>query len=84
MQMAYSEVMHILYVKSFVFMNSYDTNEPVKFVRIVITRLSLECRNMMEICLDLMYYLIYKMSWKKNNKMGGVAKHLIVFLQQVY
>ena len=56
MQMADSEIMHILYVKSFVFMNSYDTNAPVKFVRIVITRLSLECRNMTEIFLDLMYY----------------------------
>ena len=63
MQMAYSEVMHILYVKSFVFMNSYyDTNAPVKFVRIVITRLSLECRNMTEIFLELNYYLIYQMS----------------------
>ena len=63
MQMANSEVMQILYVKSFVFMNSYDTNAPVKFVRIVITRLSLECRNMTQIFLDLnMYYLIYQMS----------------------
>ena len=62
MQMAYSEIMHILYFKSFVFMNSYGTNAPVKFVRIVITRLSLECRNMTEIFLDLMYYLIYQMS----------------------
>ena len=62
MQMAYSEVVHILYVKSFVFMNSYDANALVKFVRIVISRLSLECRNMTEIFLDLMYYLIYQMN----------------------
>ena len=62
MHMAYSEVMQILYVKSFVFMNSYDTNALVKFVRIVITRLRLECRNMTEIFFDLMYYLIYQMS----------------------
>ena len=59
MQMAYSEIMHILYVKSFVFMNSYDT---CGIFRIVISRLSLECRNMTEIFLDLMYYLIYHMS----------------------
>ena len=45
MQMAYSGVMHILYVKSWCFDNSYDTNAPVKFVRILNTRLCLECSN---------------------------------------
>ena len=35
---------------------------------------------MTEMFLDLMYYLIYVSNkLKKNNKMGGVVKHLIVF-----
>ena len=62
----------------------------MKFVRILITRLSLECSNKV-------YnkehdgnifgsYVLFNLSneLKKNNKMGGVVKQLIVFLQQVY
>ena len=65
-------IMHLLYVKSIVFMvflkkQSYDTKAPVKFVRIFITRLSVDCRNrdfieiqiMTEIFSDLMHHLIY-------------------------